>query len=152
MKSNRILFPLLVLLLGLFSSVHAQERYAALTFVSSEALDYQLILSGKPNASVQMVWGNGATAKMTFNEHGIIRITDKLKDKTLKIVGDIHSLDCSGGWVEGLDVRTLDNLTLLAARKCPINQIDLSQNANLSELAIEDTPLESLDLSNCPKI
>lgn len=152
MKRNRILFPLLVLLLGLFSSVHAQERYATLTFVSSEALDYQLILSGKPNASVQMVWGNGATSQKTFNEHGIIRITDKLKDKTLKIVGDIHSLDCSGGWGEGLDVRTLDNLTLLAARKCPITQVDLSKNAELSELAIEDTPLESLDLSNCPKI
>lgn len=152
MKRNRILFPLLVLLLGLFSSVHAQERYADLTFVTDAALEYQLLLSGEPNTSVQMVWGNGVTVKKTFNEKGVIRIADKLKDRTLKIIGDIHTMDCSGGWIEKIDVRTLDNLTLLGARKCPITQIDLSQNANLSDLAIEDTPLEALDLSGCPKI
>ncbi len=76
----------------------------------------------------------------------------RMEQETIKVFGDITSLQMLFGAVDAIDVTNLPNLTELNVALNNITTLDLSGNKKLEILSCEANMLESLDLGQCPAI
>lgn len=76
----------------------------------------------------------------------------RMEQETVKVFGDITTIQMLYSSLDGIDVTNLPNLTWLNVGLNNITTLDLSKSKKLSILSCEGNLLEALDFSQCPAI
>ena len=79
-------------------------------------------------------------------------LTINMTDETVKVYGDAVSVQALFAMIENIDVTNLPNLTELNVALNDITEIDLTHCPKLSTFSCEGNLITSLDFSNCPVI
>lgn len=98
------------------------------------------------NGGLSVDWGDGEKVEV---KDGLI--AGKLKGESVKVYGDILTLDCSSSKVKTLALRA-DHIKELACSGNQLSKLDLNGMTSLESLDCENNQLTALQLSSCPSL